>query len=215
MRVRHVFLPVLLLSVACGAGDNDADPSEANPSPEPAQAEAPAPIDGEFTLGVNGVDMTFSFFPRTRNFARNGMLFLRAMPTQGSDEGLTLEVQGFDLRGATLPVTLGVAPVQPAPDEAGPDEAAPDEAVPDEEAPVEGEPEGTPAEAGPEGAEVTFGYWRGGSPFEGPASVVFESFEDGVLAGHADDVSIPGSGLANGQERLLTNIQFRVALPAD
>ncbi|MBW2464828.1 MAG: hypothetical protein JRH11_24475 [Deltaproteobacteria bacterium] len=103
---------------------------------------------------------------------------------------LTLEVQGFDLRGA-------------------------DEAVRDEEAPAEGEPEGTPAEAGPEGAEVTFGYWRGGSPFEGPASVVFESFDDRVLVGHAHDVSIPGSGLANGQERLLTNFQFRAALPAD
>jgi len=213
-------LPVLLLSVACGSGESDADPSEANPSHDPPQADAPAPIEGEFTVGVNDVEMTFSFFPRTRNFARNGMLFLRVMPTQGSDEGLTLEVQGFDLGGATLPVTLGVAPAQAAPDEAGPDqtapdEAVPDEAVPDEEAPAEGEPEATPAAAGPEGAEVTFGYWRGGSPFEGPGSVVFESFEDGVLVGHADDLSIPGSGLANGQERFLTNIEFRVALPAD
>jgi hypothetical protein len=199
--MRHVFLSVLLLSVACGSGESDVDPSEANPSPEPAQADAPAPIEGEFTLVVNGVDMSFSFFPRTRNFARNEMLFLRAMPTQGSDEGLTLEVQGFDIRGATLPVTLGVAP--------------PEAASEDVQAPAEGEPEATPGEAGPEGPEVTFGYWRAGSPFEGPGSVVFESFEDGVLAGHADDVSIPGLGLANGHERLLTNIQFQVALPAD
>jgi len=205
MTTRRALLPFLVLLIACGSGDEGVAATEPAPRPEVAPVVVAPPIEGSLEVSVNGVDTSCPFFPRTRNLARGGLLLLRAMPTEGTDEGVTLEVHGFDLRHATLPVTLGAAT-----SESG-DEAT--TAGADGEATAGGAESVGSEEGSAPVPEVRFGYWRGGSPYAGAGSVTFESFDDGVLVGHADDVHVHGSGLANGYDVLLSGMRFRVKLP--
>jgi len=191
------FAPALLFLVPlalAGCGDSSDPESTARPAASapatgsPAQTDAVESerIEGTLTLAVDGEPKSFSHFPADKNLAMSMSTMILARPSAEATEEFSMAVMSFDLRDAELPITLRL----------GMREAM---------------ESGDPAQFASAPKPLISYISPGGVDYSSYATIVFETYENGIATGRVEDIELePSDG--DGPSVMLGDIRFEVAL---
>jgi hypothetical protein len=163
----------------------EASETLSSPSPSP-DAASPDTTRGTLSLTVNGEEKAFTHFPDDRNLAMSMSTMIVAQPSDGNAEEFSIAVMSFDLSEAELPISLKI----------GMREAMESE---------------DPTQFANMPKPLISYLSADGVDYSSYATIVFESYENGVATGSVEDIELePSDG--DGPAIMLSDIRFEVPL---
>lgn len=190
-------LSVMLLLVGCGS-ESAAEPSAAETRDEAAEtaspAEPPSPAlaepepvsrQGSMTVSVDGSETTLPHFPEADNMVSSALTKVTGQSASGAADKLAVTISGYDITEASFPVTVTTESGMVA--------------MRERRVPVQ--------------VLVTYDNDEG-QQYATRGSVVLDSYENGTLVGHIDEIVLNGTRDAPGTTRI-ENLRFSITIPVD